>query len=111
MKKSISLITSIVILTIVSGCLGLNQDPIIPQEDIIQVPSEETLTPQQSTWQISGTNYTITPVSGSNTATYSGELFTTVKITEIATQKRTYFTSYPGQWSDFEIAREANMFS
>ena len=111
MKKSISLITSIVILTIVSGCLGLNQDPIIPQEDIIQVPSEEALTPQESTWQISGTNYTITPVSGSNTATYSGELFTTVKITEIATQKRTYFTSYPGQWSDFEIAREANMFS
>ena len=102
------LIAGISIMILLSGCSSSldHNPPTIIQDDII-----DTSVPQTSGWNILGSQYTIQPVSGSKTTTYSGDLFTTVKITEKSTQRRTYFTSYPGQWSDFEIARESNMFS
>lgn len=111
MTKKISLILSICTVIIVSGCsrtLNKQQESTI-QDNALPVSGEQA--PQPNKWNLSGSNYSLEAVSGSKTTTYSGDLFTTVKITDNATQRRTYFTSYPGQWSDFEIAREANMFS
>ena len=102
------LIAGISVIILLSGCsLPLNQTPTaIIQDNII-----DSSLPQNSGWNILGSQYTIEPLTEIKSTTYSGDLFTTVKITDNSTQRRSYFTSFPGQWSDFEIAREANIFS
>ncbi len=109
MKKLLLFSLAFSTFAILSGC-SRNQ---VKQEEetIVQEVTQDTGALQVfDGWNLSGT-YIVEPVSGDKTTTYNGELFTTVKITDITNKKWTYFTSYPGQWSDFELAREANMFS
>ena len=99
MKTRLSLIASISMIALLSGCMGTQNEPVVlPQEQVLQVPVD--VTPQN--WELSGSNYTIIPISGDMTPTYSGDSFTTVKIIDNTTQKWTYLTTYSGTWTEFE---------
>ncbi|AKH32751.1 hypothetical protein XF24_00412 [candidate division SR1 bacterium Aalborg_AAW-1] len=111
LRVSLLLLCSLVLLT---GCtLGIQStkpEPETPTTGIVV----ETTTPTLTTTGISLTSpaYSLNEITGSNIPlTYSGNDFTLYKITNLSTNKWTYFVIYNGSRSEFSKVRESNMFS
>lgn len=111
LRVSLLLLCSLVLLT---GCTlwiqSTKPEPETPTTGIVV----ETTTPTLTTTGISLTSpaYSLNEITGSNIPlTYSGNDFTLYKITNLSTNKWTYFVIYNWSRSEFSKVRESNMFS